>query len=115
MVKRVEFCPKCGNLMIPTKDNGKVVLKCRNPKCGAIKPLKENSFYTISEKLKHSPSEKTIVIEEEATLLPKTRIECPKCGWNEAYWWELQTRSADEAPTHFYRCVKCGHTWREYD
>jgi len=26
----------------------------------------------------------------------------------------IQTRAADEPPTRFYRCTKCGHTWREY-
>ncbi|MEM4865380.1 MAG: hypothetical protein QXY09_02690 [Acidilobaceae archaeon] len=26
----------------------------------------------------------------------------------------MQTRAADEPPTRFYRCTKCGYTWREY-
>ncbi|MCD6114052.1 MAG: transcription factor S, partial [Thermoprotei archaeon] len=41
--------------------------------------------------------------------------ECPKCGNREAYVWMMQTRAADEPPTRFYRCTKCGYTWREYE
>jgi DNA-directed RNA polymerase subunit M len=26
----------------------------------------------------------------------------------------VQTRSIDESMTQFYRCTKCGHTWRDY-
>lgn len=42
------------------------------------------------------------------------KIECEKCGHDEAVWWMLQTRSADEPTTQFYRCTKCEHTWRDY-
>ncbi|MEK6870559.1 MAG: zinc ribbon domain-containing protein, partial [Thermoproteota archaeon] len=42
------------------------------------------------------------------------KIECEKCGNDEAVWWMLQTRSADEPTTQFYRCSKCRHTWRNY-
>ena len=41
-------------------------------------------------------------------------IECPKCGNNVAYVWQVQTRSADESSTQFLRCTKCSHTVREY-
>ncbi|MCE2508324.1 MAG: RPA12/RPB9/RPC11 RNA polymerase family protein, partial [Nitrosopumilaceae archaeon] len=34
--------------------------------------------------------------------------------YGEAVWWMLQTRSADEPTTQFYRCTGCGHTWRDY-
>ncbi|MHA1368130.1 MAG: DNA polymerase ligase N-terminal domain-containing protein [Promethearchaeota archaeon] len=40
---------------------------------------------------------------------------CPKCGHPEIKTWQRQTRSADEPMTQFFRCVRCGYTWREYD
>jgi DNA-directed RNA polymerase subunit M len=46
--------------------------------------------------------------------LPKTVVECTKCGHNEAFWVLRQTRAADEPETKIYRCVKCSHSCREY-
>jgi DNA-directed RNA polymerase subunit M/transcription elongation factor TFIIS len=40
------------------------------------------------------------------------KVECPKCGNHEAYWWMVQTDTADEPSTQFFRCTKCNHTWR---
>ncbi|HXS59203.1 MAG TPA: zinc ribbon domain-containing protein [Candidatus Sulfopaludibacter sp.] len=37
---------------------------------------------------------------------------CPKCGNNQSRWWIVQTDSADEPSTQFFRCTKCMHTWR---
>jgi DNA-directed RNA polymerase subunit M/transcription elongation factor TFIIS len=37
---------------------------------------------------------------------------CPECGNVQAYWWIVQTDSADEASAQFFRCTKCNHTWR---
>lgn len=45
---------------------------------------------------------------------PTIKIECEKCDNTEAVWWMLQTRSADEPTTQFYRCTKCEYTWRDY-
>lgn len=50
----------------------------------------------------------------EDKSLPTIKIDCEKCGNDEAVWWMLQTRSADEPTTQFYRCTKCNHTWRNY-
>jgi DNA-directed RNA polymerase subunit M len=55
-----------------------------------------------------------VVVEEQYDLLPKTKVTCPKCDHNEAYWILRQTRAADEPETRIYTCTKCGHKWREF-
>ncbi|MFQ6089481.1 MAG: transcription factor S [Candidatus Methanofastidiosia archaeon] len=104
----MEFCPKCGGLLIPKE--GK--LFCR---CGFTKPLKNSDrekyrFREISKEKSEIP-----IIEEEISQMPKTDAECSRCGNDRAYYWMLQTRAADEPMTKFYRCTKCKYTWREYD
>ncbi|RLF85428.1 transcription factor S, partial [Thermococci archaeon] len=105
----MKFCPKCGNIMLPDKKRG--VFVCR--KCGYEEPLDPEaaSKYKITQKIKHE-REDIPVIEQDVATLPKVKIICPKCGNDEAYWWELQTRAGDEPSTIFYRCTKCGYTWR---
>jgi len=110
----MNFCPKCGSLMIPKREGNQTFLVCR--KCG-YKEIPKGVSLREEKRIEHSVKDKTIVVETpvEVKVLPKTRAECPKCGHNEAYWWMIQTRRADEAPTRFFRCTKCGYTWREYD
>jgi len=86
----LRFCPKCGGLMI--KD------------------------YNLKEKMEKKPEDEVIVMEKDISLetLPTTKTQCPKCEHMKAYWWLMQTRSVDEAPTRFYQCCKCNHKWREY-
>jgi transcription factor S len=57
---------------------------------------------------------KVVEADKIPNILPTTNTDCPKCGNNLAFWWMLQTRSADEATTQFYRCTQCNHTWRNY-
>ena len=63
---------------------------------------------------KEATSEGVAVVDDDVVTLPKTRVICPECGHNEAYYNIRQTRSADEPSTTFYRCCKCKHSWREY-
>ncbi len=103
----MKFCPKCGNLLEP--EGGKLVCK----QCGYEEKLERPEEYTLVKEVESNRGEIT-VIEEEKKVLPTTRVTCPNCGNDTAYWWILQTRRADEPPTRFYRCTKCGKTWREY-
>ena len=105
----MKFCPECGAFC--DADNARRCYVC--PKCGWEEPMEESR--TIPRKT--SEEDKIIVIgkkERELSTMPKTKVLCEKCGNDEAYWWMVQTRGIDESMTQFYRCTKCGHTWRDY-
>lgn len=44
-----------------------------------------------------------------------TDAVCPSCNHNRAYFMQMQTRSADEPMTTFYKCcnAQCNHNWRD--
>lgn len=102
------FCPKCGSLLRPTEKKGKKVFAC--PRCGHV--AGKGTSMEVKEKISQ---EKSIeVVEKEPEIKPKVKAKCPKCGHDEAYFWTMQTRAADEPETQFFKCTKCGHQWREY-
>ena len=102
----MEFCPKCKSMMMPANN----VYKCRNVKCGFEKAITE-SFVSKTE-----IKERVVTVLEEREMgMPTTRAKCEDCGNNIAYWWMRQLRAADESEVRFFRCTKCGKTWREYN
>ena len=105
----MKFCPKCDLRL--KKSSGSSILSC--PKCDYTEGQKLDSQNQISEE--EVKSDFLVLDENEGKdAMPTIEIECEKCGNNEAVWWMLQTRSADEPTTQFYRCTKCEHTWRNY-
>ena len=103
----MQFCPKCGAILVPQK-NKKMIL------CGCGYRSKNKEGITIKESIKLSKEDKIEVIDKKIETLPKTTEECPKCGYNKAYFWTVQTRAGDEAETRFFECTKCGNRWRLY-
>lgn len=83
--------------------NGKFVCKC-GYECEIEKKKTIRTSKTKKE---------TLVIDENLNTLPKTKVKCPKCKNNEAYWVMRQMRAADEPETRIYSCTKCKHKWRE--
>ncbi len=102
----MEFCPKCGAVLIlKTKNYG-----C--PRCN----------YSSKEKIKLSTSEKNeetnkgiSVSKEPKSVYPIVNEKCKKCANEKAYFWTVQTRASDEAETKFFKCTKCETTWRDYN
>jgi len=94
---KMEFCPNCGKLLRPKEEK---------------KEAAEEGYVATEE----APKEKIegVAVNEGAPNLPTTTAQCEKCHTDKAYYWLEQTRAADEAPTRFLQCVKCGHKWREY-
>jgi len=83
------------------------------PKCGAEQPMTEG----IKIEREAKGDDKIVVIgkkEQSLRTTPQVKAECLKCGNDKAYWWMVQTRGIDESSTQFYRCTKCGYTWRDY-
>lgn len=105
------FCPKCGCILIPREIKGKKVIGCS---CGYVA---EDAKTTISEKSKLSGEQRTEGIADatgSSDVRPIVAERCPKCGHEEAYSWEVQTRASDEPATRFFECKKCKNKWREY-
>ncbi len=98
----MKFCPRCGGLLV--QRGGEMVCTC-----GYREPAETVS---IREAVKRKKALQPA--EEWKDTMPVIEVECPKCKNNKAYWWTRQTRAADEPETVFYRCTKCGYTWREY-
>ena len=98
------FCPKCKGLLYPKGE----YLECK--KCG-FKKKKTGKNIIVN---KQEKKEVTLIDQKKDTnVLPKTKIKCPKCENNEAYWMIRQMRSSDEPESRFYTCTKCGYKWRE--
>jgi DNA-directed RNA polymerase subunit M len=101
----MEFCEKCGG-MIVLKDDKAACARCghkskKKPKIEATEKVEEKTSIAL-------------INEKAANTYPIVEMECPKCKNSRSYFWTLQTRSSDESETKFYKCTKCGHTWRKY-
>lgn len=101
----MKFCPECNSIVLPK--NGK--LKC---KCGWEEEVAKEELEEEYKFEKEVEFQNEVIVTDNNKTLPTTEITCYKCGGTKGYWWTVQTRSADEAPTFFIRCAKCGNTWR---
>ena len=101
----MEFCPKCGCVLIEKKKN----FGC--PRCEYVG--KSKIKIESSEKIEIKP-EIGIVDDKDIDVFPIVNAICPKCKHGEAYFWQSKMRAGDEAEVSFFRCTKCKHTWREY-
>jgi len=107
---RIKFCPKCGTKLQVKRGKESLFYSC--PKCGY-----EERVHTVEKSIETRRKDSAVkIVRKEADLnpLPVISMVCPKCKNKEAYWWLSQTRGADESATQFFKCTKCGYTWREY-
>jgi len=113
----MEFCSTCGTRLI-NNPRGKLQLYCL--KC-------KKKFETSGENMSNdkstglTKSKKTdnqgIVVLDKKTLklrtLPRVDAECYKCNGKKAETWALNIGSEDNSQATFFRCISCGHTWRQ--
>ncbi|XP_015924425.1 DNA-directed RNA polymerase III subunit RPC10 [Parasteatoda tepidariorum] len=103
------FCPTCGNILTAEerKDNFRMV-------CGSC-PYNYIVRKRLSSRLYPKLKEVDDVLGGAKAWenVETTEENCPKCGHPKAYFLQIQTRSADEPMTTFYKCVDCAHRWKE--
>ncbi|MFA5953094.1 MAG: transcription factor S [Candidatus Pacearchaeota archaeon] len=101
----MEFCPKCGAVLVQKRKND----GC--PRCNYS--AKSRTKIATSEKITEK-KEIPFIKKNVSEVMPIVNEKCPKCGHDKAYFWTVQTRASDESETKFFKCLKCGHTHREY-
>ena len=114
----MEFCPKCESRLVSSRETkaNKTFFSLLCPKCGFKKETGDKPS-VASKAIERSPQDLIAIIgkaEQKLRTLPTVRMECPKCGNNIAYAWQVQTRGTDASSTQFFRCTKCKFTFREY-
>ncbi|MBI2040864.1 MAG: transcription factor S [DPANN group archaeon] len=108
----MKFCPKCGSMMKTHGDS--FVCSCGHREAAGKVEFKEVKAGKPKTEDRELRTEDRKPKAETKDTMPVVDNVCPKCGNTKAYWWEMQTRAADEAATQFFRCTKCSHTWRKY-
>ena len=101
----MEFCPKCGSVLIGVNKNFKCA-RCNYLSKGKVRIESSESIKTTSQI--------GVITDSDIDVFPVISANCAKCQNKEAYFWTSQTRAGDEAETKFFRCTKCKYTWREY-
>lgn len=105
------FCPTCANIL--EVEEGPT---CYRFSCATC-PYIYNITKRISNRTYPKLKEVDDVLGGAAAWenVDSTEEPCPKCRHPRAYFMQIQTRSADEPMTTFYKCgnQSCGHRWRE--
>lgn len=102
---KMEFCPKCGAVLIQKRKN----FGCARCNYSSKDKIKITTSEKIGEK-----GEIGVISGKDTETLPVVAEKCKKCGNEKAFFWTVQTRAGDEAETKFFKCTKCEHIWREY-
>ncbi|KAJ9518424.1 hypothetical protein QJQ45_018442 [Haematococcus lacustris] len=127
----ITYCPTCGNMCLVELTAGSRDLRYFCQACPYI--------YTIKQKLSACvdllhPLWLAVVLQitthvvlakkevddvlggdETWKAAARTDANCPRCSYHQAYFIEIQIRSADEPATLFFKCADsdCGHQWKE--
>jgi len=106
------FCPTCANIL-EVEEGRSASYRFSCSTC----PYVYNITKRISNRTYTTLKEVDDVLGGAAAWenVDSTEEKCPKCSHLRAYFMQIQTRSADEPMTTFYKCCSpdCGHRWRE--
>ncbi|PHH88177.1 hypothetical protein CDD83_7867 [Cordyceps sp. RAO-2017] len=106
------FCPHCANILtVSLTGSRRNRLECRT--CPFEHAISEPVF---SRRLFERKEKEDVFGGPGAwDNAQKGRVQCPAdgCDGDEAAFFQVQIRSADEPMTSFFKCMTCGQRWRE--
>ncbi|XP_076330739.1 RNA polymerase III subunit K [Tachypleus tridentatus] len=109
--KMLLFCPTCANILVV--EEGPQCYRFACSTCPYVHNVKQRITNRKYPKLKEVDD----VLGGAAAWenVDSTEETCPKCNHGRAFFMQIQTRSADEPMTTFYKCCnpQCGHQWRD--
>ena len=105
----MHFCPICGNLLLIEEASDGMRFSC--PTCPFVHNIDRK--YTSKAKLKTKELDSVLGGADAWENVDKTQAKCPYCANGEAYFMQIQIRSADEPMTTFYKCVRCMQRWND--
>mmetsp|Transcript_21969 Transcript_21969/g.32739 ORF Transcript_21969/g.32739 Transcript_21969/m.32739 type:complete len:107 (+) Transcript_21969:74-394(+) len=106
----MKFCPTCSNsLLIEYSSNGQYRFFCLT--CPYVEEIK--GTIRIRKLMNKKEVDDVLGGEDAWKNADKAQTCCPRCKNEWAYYTQLQTRSADEPMTTFYRCTECHFQWKE--
>ena len=105
------FCPTCANILIIEEGRDCYRFACAT--CPYVHNVRRKLGSRTYPKLKEVDD----VLGGAAAWenVDSTAETCPECRHGRAYFMQIQTRSADEPMTTFYKCCNpsCGHRWKD--
>ena len=116
------FCPTCANLLLLERGAADASTSGAGAGVGGAVRLRCASCpyaYDVVDGVKQRVDARKKTVDEVLggddawRNVDKTSATCPGCAHDEAYFMQIQIRSADEPMSVFYKCVKCARQWRE--
>ncbi|CAL5194974.1 unnamed protein product [Lathyrus oleraceus] len=110
----MEFCPTCGSMLMIELPNMGHATRFYCTTCPYVCPI-ERGVKIKRKQILFRKGIDPVISSDDMKNAPTTEVPCPNCRHDKAAYKEVQTRSADEPATLFFKClnVKCGHNWRE--
>jgi DNA-directed RNA polymerase III subunit RPC11 len=102
------FCPTCANILLV--ETGATGLRYYCACCPYVSEITKEAGRYVP--IRRKEVDDVLGGAEAWENVDKTEVECPSCSHGQAYFMQIQIRSADEPTTIFYRCCSCAHRWR---
>lgn len=109
----MKFCPWDGTILVLDNESNYSGYRFRCPICFYVDKIKADDTFILRTVYATKKVDDILGGDEAWKNVPETEALCPHCGNKRAYYMQLQTRSADEPMTVFYKCTKCKEQWKE--